>query len=53
MEDGIYTAQALANNGVDPERPAAEGPLAGWKTADPVLRRARNTGLDRTVVYWR
>ena len=53
LEDGIYTALALANNGVDPERPAAEGLLAGWKTADPVLRRARATGTDRTVVFWR
>ena len=53
LEDGIYTFPALANKGVDPERPAAEGLLAGWKTADPVLRRARATGVDRTVVYWR
>ena len=53
LENGIYTASALAARGVTPERPAAEGLLAGWKTADPVLRRAQASGTYRSVVFWR
>jgi hypothetical protein len=51
LESGIYTASALAARGVGPDTTAAERLLAGWKTADPVLRRAQVSGADRSVVF--
>ena len=53
LEDGIYIALALRNRGVDPDAPKAEGLLAGWKTADPTLRRAQASGVEKTTVFWR
>ena len=53
LEDGIYTAEALENRGVDPDQSQAEGLLQGFKTEAPVLRRAHATGVERSVVYWR
>ena len=53
LEDGIYTTLAPTNRGVDPEKPAATGLLDGFKTPEPALRRAQNTGVSETSVYWR
>ena len=53
LEDGIYTFDALASCGVDPDKPAATGPLEGFKTPEPTLRRARSTGVRATVVFWK
>ena len=53
LEDGIYTFDALASCGVDPDKPAATGLLEGFKTPEPTLRRARSTGVRATVVFWK
>ena len=53
LEDGIYTAEALTNRGVDPDKAKAEGLLAGFKTEAPTLRRAHATGVEQSVVFWR
>ena len=53
LEDGIYTAEALENRGVDPDKAKAEGLLAGFKTEAPTLRRAHATGVGQSVVFWR
>ena len=53
LGDGVYTFDALANRGVDPERPSAVGLLEGFKTPEPTLRRARNTGVQESSVFWR
>ena len=53
LEDGIHTFDALVSCGVDPERPAPVGLLEGFKTPEPTLRRARNTGVRVSELYWR
>jgi len=53
LTDGIYTFEALLNRGVHPERPSAVGLLEGFKTSEPTLRRARNTGVRESSVFWR
>ena len=35
LEDGIYSAVALLNRGVDPDEPAPSGVLEGYKTEQP------------------
>ena len=52
LEDGILTAKGLQNEGVDPEVPRARGSLLGFKTSDPTLRRAKETGVRTSVVHW-
>ena len=52
LEDGIWTAKALQNEGVDPEVPHAQGLLLGFKTSDPTLRRAKETGVKTSIVHW-
>ena len=53
LEDGIHTYVSLKNRGVDPEKPAAEGLLVAFKTADPTLRRAQNLAEAQSSIYWR
>ena len=53
LVDGVYTAIALTNRGVNPSKPAATGLLQGWKTETPVLRRAYLTGVDCSIIHWR
>ena len=53
IEDGVHTSVSLKNRGVDPEKPAAEGLFVAFKTADPTLRRAQNTGEAQSAIYWR
>ena len=53
LEDGIHTYDALVSCGVDPARPAPVGLLEGFKTPEPTLRRARNTGVRVSELYWR
>ena len=53
LGDGIYTFLALTNRGVDPEKPAATGLLDGFVTPVPTLRRAQNTGVSESSVFWR
>ena len=53
LEDGIHTYDALTNCGVDPDKPAPVGLLEGFKTPEPTLRRARNTGVRSSEVFWR
>ncbi len=52
LEDGIWTAKALQNEGVDPEVPHAQGLLLGFKTSDPTLRRAKEAGVQTSIVHW-
>ena len=52
LDDGVYTTIALRNRGVDPEEERAVGLLDGWVGAEPALRRAHDTGVDRTTIFW-
>ena len=53
VEDGIYTLPALQRLNIPYERPAPTGLLQGWKTAPPALNKARESGVDHTVIWWR
>ena len=52
LEDGIWTAAALEGAGVNPAVPQAKGLLAGSKGCDPALRKAKETGVQTTIVHW-
>ena len=53
VADGIYTLPALQRLDVPYTRTAPTGLLQGWKTAPPALNKARESGVDHTVIYWR
>ncbi len=53
LTDGVYILTALQNRGVDGDKPVPRGQLQGWKTCEPALKRASETGVSITMVYWK
>ena len=53
LEDGIYSAVALLNRGVDPNEPAPSGVLEGYKTEPPCFRKSYLSGVNRGAIFWR
>ena len=52
LEDGIWTVLALRNRGIDVNRHFAKGLLDRFVTAEPVLRRSKETGSATTTIFW-
>ena len=52
LQDGVYTAEALKNRGVDPDQAEALGLRAGWKGDTPALSKAYLTGVKWSTVFW-
>ena len=53
LDDGIYSAVAIRNRGVDPDVPAPSGVLIGYKTGAPCFRKSYLSGVDRGAIFWR
>jgi hypothetical protein len=53
LEDGIYSAVALRNRGVDPDVSAPSGVLEGYKTETPCFRKSYLSGVNRGAIFWR
>ena len=52
LQDGVYTAEALKNRGVDPDEVEALGLKQGWKGDSPALRLGCLTGVRWSTVFW-
>ena len=53
LDDGIYSAVAIRNRGVDPDVSAPSGVLVGFKTETPCFRKSYLSGVDRGAICWR
>ena len=53
LDDGIYSAVALRNRGVDPDVSAPSGVLEGYKTEQPCFRKSYSSGVNRGAIFWR
>ena len=53
IPDGCYSLSALVARGVDADAPVPKGLLQGFKTVEPAVRRAAETGVSFSVFYWR